>query len=583
MNWQAILRNQWFQLCLAAALCSAGAGIYDLATLPAKNSPPVPAPSPAPYSTPRPSVNPSPAFVQLRAKKVGYWIVDASGGGDSDSRDLSQVVGSAANGDTITIRPGRYEASLAITKDLALIGEGTSPANVLIFFGQDQSNVVHIEAGHVTLTNLQIEQDFNGSFATLYCAKQAHVELANCSVTSKSTYSVSVSDEVQLDARDSAFSSSEIGAGVSYYGRAQGAMTRCNILGNKFGLQVENQSRVNVDSCTFQYNGDQNGYGVVATVDGSGATLDIARSNFLQNSAGIYAQESGRLTMTGCTLENNGVSLETDHVTGGLICVQTGAQATLSNLVCKFNKQGISVLAAGKAQLNNVNLSGTGIVTSNQQYSIFCNTIYVNGDGTMATLSKSSISDAVYNGVVVMNGAKAVVESSSINNSKFYGLVFGWDDGTPGYGTVTDSNVLGNHLSGFYIESKSSIEITGGEISNNLNNGVEVKGIGTFANLNNIYVRNHPQVGIMAHSGATLTAKHCTIEKNQFGVQAGLPDAGRESGGTIVLESSVVQNNGAYGAISCAGSVINLTGNRFQNGRSDFLRELGGIIRNVGN
>jgi Right handed beta helix region len=583
MNWQAILRNQWFQLCLAAALCSAGAGIFDLATIPAKNSPPVPAPSPAQYSTPPPSANPSPAFVQLRAKKAGHWIVDASGGADSDSRNLSQVVGSATNGDTITIRPGRYEASLVITKDLALIGEGTSPANVLIFFSQDQLNVVHIEAGHVTLTNLQIEQDFNGSFAAIYCAKQAHVELANCSVTSKSTYSVSVSDDVQLDARDSAFTSSEIGAGVSYYGRAQGAMTRCNILGNKFGLQVENQSRVNVDTCTFQYNGDQNGYGVVATVDGSGATLDIARSNFLQNSAGIYAQESGRLTMTGCTLENNGVSLETDHVTSGLICVQTAAQATLSNLVCKFNKQGISVLAAGKAQLNNVNLSGTGIVTSNQQYLIFCNTIYVNGDGTMATLSKSSISDAVCNGVVVINGAKAVVESSSISNSRFYGLVFGWDDGTPGYGTVTDSNLLGNHLSGFYIESKSSVEISGGEISNNLNNGVEVKGIGTFANLNNIYVRNHPQVGIMAHSGATLTAKHCTIEKNQFGVQAGLPDAGRESGGTIVLESSVVQNNGAYGAISCAGSVINLTGNRFQNGRSDFLRELGGIIRNVGN
>jgi hypothetical protein len=67
-----------------------------------------------------------PAVVQLHAKKTGHWIVDASGDADSDSRDLAQVVGSAANGDTITIRPGRYEASLVISKDLALVGEGTA-------------------------------------------------------------------------------------------------------------------------------------------------------------------------------------------------------------------------------------------------------------------------------------------------------------------------------------------------------------------------------------------------------------------------------------------------------------------------
>jgi hypothetical protein len=583
MNWQVLLRNQWFQLCLAAALCSAGAGIYDLATVPAKNSPPYPPPSPGQYVTPHPSANPSPAFVQLRAKKAGHWIVDASGAGDSDSRALSQVVGSAANGDTITIRPGRYEASLVIGKDLAFVGEGTAPANALIYFNQDQFNVVHIEAGHVTFSNLRIEQDFNTSFAALYCAKQAHIELTNCTVTSKSAYSVSVGDDTQFDARDSAFSSSEIGYGVIYSGRAHGAMTRCHIFGNKFGLEVENQSRVTVDSCTFQSNGDQNGYGIVASVDGSGALLDIARSNFLQNSAGIYAQESGNLTMTGCTLENNGISLEASHVTGGLICVQTAAQATLTNLVCKFNKQGISILAAGKAQLNNVNLAGTGIVTSNNQYITFCNSIYLNGDGTTASVLKSSISDAVYNGVLVMNGAKVVVENSSISNSKYNGLAFGSDDGTPGYGTVTDSTLLGNHAAGVFVQSKSSVEISGGEISNNLNDGIDVGGIGSAATLNNIYVRNHPKVGMMAYSGGTITAKHCTIEKNQYGIQAGLPDTGRESGGTIFIESSVVQNNSAYGAISCAGSVINLTGNRFQNGRYDYLRQAGGIIRNVGN
>ncbi len=583
MNWQVLLRNQWFQLCLAAALCSAGAGIFDLATVPAKNSQPVPAPSPAQYITPRPSANPSPVFVLLHAKKAGHWIVDASGATDSDSSNLNQVVESAANGDAITLRPGRYEARLLINKDLAFAGEGAAPANAQLFLNRDQSNVVHIEAGHVTFSNLQIEQDFNTSYSALDCEMHAHVELTNCLVTSKSAYCVSVGNDAQLDARDSAFSSSEIGCGIIYSGRAHGAVTRSHVFGNKFGLEVQNQSHVSVDSCTFQYNGDQNGYGTVTNVDGSGATLEVVRSDFLQNSAGIYAQESGSLTMTGCTLENNGLSLEAPHVTGGLICIETAAQATLSGLVCKFNKQGISVLAAGKAQLNNVNLSDTGIVTNNAQYIAFCSTIYVNGDGTTVSISKSAISDAVYNGVVVFNGAKAVVENSSISNSKFNGFVFGSDDGTPGYGTVTDCTAFGNHVSGVFVQSKSSVEIIGGEISNNFNAGFEVLGSGTVATLNNLYVRNHPISGMMAYSGGMITAKHCTIEKNQFGVQAGLPDRGRESGGTIYLESCVVQNNSGYGAISCAGSVINLAGNRFQNGRSDYLRESGGVIRNVGN
>jgi Right handed beta helix region len=582
MNWQVIVRNQWFQLCLAAALCSAGAGIYDLATGPPKSSP-VPNPAPVPSITPRPSLNPSPVFAQLRAKNAGHWIVDASGAGDSDSRNLSQVVGSAANGDTVTIRPGRYEASLVINKDLAFIGAGTSPAETTIFVNQDQLNVVHIEGGHVTFSNLQIEQDFNTTFAALYCVQRAQVELAHCSVTSKSTYGVSVGDEVQFDAHDSAFGSSEIGNGVSYFGRAHGTVTRCSITGNKFGLDVENQSRVSVDSCTFQYNGDQNGYGAPANVDGSGATLEVAHSNFSQNSAGSYAQESGSLTMTGCTFENNGISLEGAHTTGGLISAQTGGQAKLNDLVCKFNKQGITVLAAGKAELNNVNLSETGTPTSNAQYIAFCNAICASGDGTTVTILKSSISDSVYNGVVVMNGAKAVVTNSSFSNCKYNGFVFGSDNGTAGYGTLTDSTVFSNHISGIFVQSSSSVEVTGGEISNNAGQGVEVSGNGSAATVNNTYLRNQSKSGMMAYNGGMITARHCTIEKNQIGVQAGLPENGRESGATILLESCVVQNNNSYGAISSAGSVINLTGNRFQNGRYDYLRQTGGSFRNVGN
>jgi hypothetical protein len=584
MNWRAILRNQWFQLCLVAALFSAGTGLFDLATMPGKN----PTPTPAPFPTPTPINNrpqvtpaPAPAFVQLHAKKAGHWIVDASGGADADSRNLAQAVDSANGGDTITIRPGSYEVALAIQKDLVLVGEGIAPANPLIFFNQDQRNVINISGGHVTLSNLRIEHNINNNFAALYCGKQCQVELTNCSVFSKATYTVSAGDDAQLDVRTSLIGSSEIGYGIYYFGRSRGSVTGSNVVGNKFGLEVQNESHVTANDCTFQANGDQNGYGTVIDVSGSGATLEVSGSHFLQNVAGVYAQESGKLTMVSCNLENNGISLEGNHVTGGLICVETAGQATLTNLICKSNKQGISVWPAGKAQLNNVSLSGTGVVTNNAQYRVYCNTIYVTGDGANASLSGCTIVDAEYNGMFVMNGAKASVENSSISNCKFYGLAFGSDEGTPGSGTVTNSKIFGNHLCGILAQSKSSIEVSGGEITDNVVNGIEVNA--SVVTLTNLFVRNQGQVGIIGYSGGSVMAKRCTIEKNRIGLQAGLPNKGPESGGTITLESSLVQDNSGYGAISGAGSTISLNGNRFRNGRNDFLREAGGLIQKIGN
>jgi Right handed beta helix region len=202
--------------------------------------------------------------------------------------------------------------------------------------------------------------------------------------------------------------------------------------------------------------------------------------------------------------------------------------------------------------------------------------------GTSASISKSAISDALENGVVVVQGAKALVENTSISNSKMSGLVFGSDDGTPGYGTVTDLTVHGNHQSGIFVQSKSSIEVTGGEISNNLNDGLEVAGIGSATAMKDVLVRNHPEVGLMAARGGTITAKHCMIEKNQIGIQAGLLNTGSESGGIMLLESSTVQNNSGHGAISYAGSVINLKANIFKNGRYDYLEQAGGVIKTAG-
>ncbi len=574
MNWQVILRNQWFQLCLVAALCSAGAGIFDLATI---SSPPIPTPSPTPY--PSPSKPPSPApLAQLHPKAPGHWIVDPSGAADADSGNLQQVVASAAQGDTVTIRPGRYEARLGIDKDLTLVGEGTSPAIPLIFSNRDQSNVIQILAGHVVLSNLQIEQDFNAVFAALVSANQAHVELTHCSVTSNGTFGAVANEDAQLDVSESTFKSSSIGNGLVYIGRAHGTIIHTSFINNRSALEVQNQAHVTADSCTFRDNGYQQFHANAVYAGGSGATLEVARSSFLNNSPTVaFVEESGKLIMTGCNLENNGISLESDRATDGMMVIQTGAQATLTNLSCKSNKQGIAVSTAATAQLNNVTLSDTGIVTNNGKYQVYCNAIYLDGDGTTASIAGSTISGDQYNGIFIANGAKISVQNCSISNCRLHGLVFGSDEGTPGYGSVNNSTVFSNHRDGIYLQSKSLVEISGGEISDNGISGIEVAGngsVGTVANL--VLVRNQGQVGLLAYSGGLIKVKGCTIEKNQYGIQAGL-EKGPELAGTILLESSIVRDNG-YGAVSCAGSTITLSRATFKN-RQNYWEDGGTIQR----
>jgi hypothetical protein len=142
---------------------------------------------------------------------------------------------------------------------------------------------------------------------------------------------------------------------------------------------------------------------------------------------------------------------------------------------------------------------------------------------------------------------------------------------------VNNSTVFSNHRDGIYLQSKSLVEISGGEISDNGISGIEVAGngsVGTVANL--VLVRNQGQVGLLAYSGGLIKVKGCTIEKNQYGIQAGL-EKGPELAGTILLESSIVRDNG-YGAVSCAGSTITSSRATFKN-RQNYWEDGGTIQR----
>ena len=69
---------------------------------------------------------------KLIAKKPGTWIVDASEAHDSDSGDIKSALENAAVGDIITLRAGKYDEALNITKDVTVQAEQAAKGPVQI-------------------------------------------------------------------------------------------------------------------------------------------------------------------------------------------------------------------------------------------------------------------------------------------------------------------------------------------------------------------------------------------------------------------------------------------------------------------
>ena len=590
MNWRAVVSNQWFQLCLMAAICSGSAGIYDLS----KTRPypigagsggagsPSPARSAAGLPTSTSSASRGLEVPRLHAKTPGHWIADSAGAPDTDGQDLNQILASADNGDTISIRAGTYQVSVVIDTDLTVAGMGDPAQSPIIQSKTEKSNVFNVSGGHVTLSNLRIEKAGADVSAAIYCGNESRVELVNCSVSSQGLYCVAVRGDCQLNARGCSFRSANVGHGIEYFERTHGNLLDSQFIENKWGLVSVDQSHVNLDNCRFEKNGDSKGFGCPAAVEESGATLDIKNSRFEHNTGAVGALRGADLTMENCELEHNGVSLEGDQVSSGLITVQSGSHGRLTGIHCNSNDQGISILSGAKVELIDVTLTSTGIRTSNKKFAVFCCGIYTNGDGSMVSISGATINGTPYSNVVIVGNATATVNDCSVSNAGMAGFYFGSDDGTPGHGKITGTKIFSNNNFGILVKSGSKIQVSGGEFYHN-KIGIVVTGNGSGAVVNKANIRDQSVAGILLAKGGSMSAKDCLIARDRIGIQVGEAgkDPGNDPGSSLSIETCDISSNEKSAAEVFDGSVIKEKSNRLDHNGSDFVKFGTGTVQTI--
>ena len=565
MNWRALLRNQWFQLCLLTALLSGATTIYN--TVNVKST--------APSGT---ASRPSPPPVRkISPKKRGQWILDASGARDSDGKDIQVVAASLTEGDVVTVRPGTYTGSCEIAVSARFVGPTPDIGVATIRSVEPKRAVMSISGKKVSLENLSINLDVADNAAVIRIVGDSQVEMKGCSTSTQGTFGVFVHENASLTAENSHFRAGDAGSCLRYDGAAHGSLSRCTFSEGRWGLAAKSAAQIQASNCVFQKMRPADGHGSMVDVSGEHASIKLDTCQFTDNTTNIFADAGATLTITGSTFQNNGVTGDDDSVTIGLIAVENKANALLRDDTFDNNKQGVVAIKAGNVTLQDVRMHQTGLVTANQKIAWYSNAVAASGNGTTMIVTDCYIADSPDAGFMISGGAHLKATKSIVSNSGKLGFQLGIHDSASSSADLDDVQFIGSPGNGVMAEVGSQLTMQGCRVADIGHDGIVAIGQGTRVNLAKTWVKNCQECGLMALSGGTISVTGGTVEGNKWGAQAGM-GTDPSKGGTIALANCTVQDNG-LGLAACAGATLTMKGGTLEKNHSNTKQDAGGEVR----
>lgn len=275
-------------------------------------------PAAAPQEEPAaPVQQPAPAEAKPADKKTpGRLVVSADAGPGVNFTKLSEAITSASDGDTITLRPGKYETSVLTSKSLTITGGGSSPEDVELTYSVNPTFA--LDGGHMVMENLTIA---NTSQVDYWAVSVTRASLVLRNVNLKSTVKGLKVQDGDLDASDCDIDST---AGISVSGKSTVKLNGVSVTGRVIGISVEDSATdVQLDGSHISGGGGaglraSNGAWVkinsttisnnryAGIMVGSGAEVRVAKSQITGNGeCGAYVEENGKLVMEKVTLTRN--------------------------------------------------------------------------------------------------------------------------------------------------------------------------------------------------------------------------------------------------------------------------------------
>lgn len=347
MKWRALLKNQWFQLCLLVAMLSGAATIYNAVKS-----------TPSSGTASRPSPTP-PSIHKIRPKKPGQWILDASGARDSDGKDIQVVAANLTDDDLVTVRPGTYTGNCEIAASARLVGPASDSGVATIRSVDPKHTGMSISGKKVSLENLSIKFEATGDDPAVRIGGDAQVEMTNCSISTQSKVGVFVRENASLTATNCTIDNSH-SYGIAISGEAHLKLIKSVISkSGKSGLYSfgENGAAPRSELDHVQFIGGQDD----AIIARAGSQLTVQHCQMSDCAkAALHAGDRGTdITVTNTTIKN---------CKGAALVAQTEATISAAGCIIEENSWG--------AQAGVRDESGTGGAIALTDCTVRGNTIF---------------------------------------------------------------------------------------------------------------------------------------------------------------------------------------------------------------
>ena len=596
-DFGALIRNQWVIVCSLVGLVALCTTVVDVFTGKFGSSTTVENQN----NNQAANQTTSQQQVVSKPKHGRQWVLDSTGGRDSDAKDFAQIVSGLQDGDTIEVRAGSYDGPLTLAKSVVVTGDTDQKTGARASIHYSGGTGCAITGGQVTLQNFDVSETSEGGSVLISASSQSVVQIKNCNLVSRGSHCVGTLENAQLSLQDSSLRTLGKGYGCYIKGNAKATIERCTFEENLGCVQCTEAGSVVINDSKFQNNVTDSKDAFLVLLSGTGSA-EVNRCTFTENTTAV-ADAQGTMTLTNCHFEKN-----REGYWKYIVVVDASGKLTLTG--CEFVSNPRAVVASNGAQLT---VDGCKFQSSGQipkaadapAYLPYFANLLVMGQGSVATVTNTTFTDVQFEGVLVADQAQARLKDVTIQGGQ-YGINLGVTTSTLTKGghaeleNVTLSGQRGQavrltrasylklfncHIDGddwdssIFVYSGSTVEMAGCDVKGGKGNGLEAIGQDSQVHAEKCQFLSFEASGVLTRDQAKIVLSGCTLEQNQIGAQAGGEADAAAQGGTITLENCTVRSNRTYGVSAINRGYVGLTATTFDNQPTQTYKDTSGSVQ----
>jgi SpoVK/Ycf46/Vps4 family AAA+-type ATPase/nitrous oxidase accessory protein NosD len=440
-------------------------------------------------------------------------------------RTIGEALQAARNGAVISVRPGRYEENLVITKVVTITAEDVrgsvriSPKRGavlqvvaeavqltgLVLHGQDDElPTVDVPRGQLALQDCEV---IGNSWTAVLTRQQGSLAMRGCRVVNSAGAGLVETSSGTSVIEDSVIE--HLGTSALVIGeRANPTVRRCvlrDARGN--GVCANGESRGVIEDCEISATDKP----AVALEENS--TTRLLRTEIRDSALGVYISSAAQVVLEECTVtgvRGHGIALAngTDPLLRRCRAVRTQGHGLHIAGRARGTFEDCEVTAAAQVGIHVGESAGPSLVRAVVRDS-GADGVELTGESS-AEFDRLEVHDAAGNGIVVREGANPLLRRTTVNGASGHGVAVLRD----GRGRLEDVTVLDAGQSGVWIAEGGNTYLGSSTVRGSGASGISIGDDG-IATLRDCESADNSYDGVSVDRGGELTATRCRLRANR--------------------------------------------------------------------